>query len=147
MIAFSTTSAFRLVRRLVMGHGTVSMYLLLYEEGTERAIEGDLQAEVEVQTASLLPIGRVSEQLDADDTLGLPGTGPIRALLIDCWSPDLVAMLDTHVIRLEGTGAQFLFITTPALGERLLLEAPNFRNRLTEILRIVPDDLAGGGQH
>lgn len=145
MIDFSTTTAFRLVRRLAMGQGSAAMYLLIYEEGAHSAIEADLQAEVEVQLSSSLPVGRVSELLDVDNALGLPATGPIRALHIDRWSPELVALLDTHVIRLERTGAQFLFLATPALAERLLVEAPNFRNRLTEILRIVPDDLSGGG--
>lgn len=147
MIDFSATTAFRLVRRLVMGQGTASMYLLLYEEGEQSAIEADLRAEVEVQLSSPLPIGRVSELGDTDGALGLPDAGPIRVLGIDRWSPDLVALLDTHVIRLERSGAQFLFLTTPALAERLLVEAPNFRNRLTEILRIVPDDLSGGSPH
>jgi|SRR5450759_832435 len=147
MIDFSATTAFRLVRRLVMGQGTASMYLLIYDDGAQLAIEADLQAEVEVQMAIPLPIGRVSELLDGDDSLGLAGAGPIRVLRIDRWSRDLVALLDTHVIRLERAGAQFLFLTTPALAERLLVEAPNFRNRLTEILRIVPDDLSGGGPH
>lgn len=147
MIAFSTTTAFRLVRRLVMGQGTASMYLLLYEEGEQSAIEADLRAEVEVQLSSPLPIGRVSELADTDDALGLPDAGPIRVLRIDRWSRDLVALLDTHVIRLERAGAQFLFLTTPTLAERLLVDAPNFRNRLTDILRIVPDDLSGGGPH
>src|SRR5437870_14158 len=109
MIDFSTTTAFRLVRRLVMGQGSTAMYLLICEEGTQSAIEADLRAEVEVQTASRLPIGRVSELLEVEDALGLPDAGPMRVLLIDRWSPALVAMLDTHVIRLERTGAQFLF--------------------------------------
>jgi hypothetical protein len=147
MIDFSTTTAFRLVRRLVLSQGTVGMYLLIYDDGAQFAIEADLRAEVEVQMAIRLPIGRVSEMLDVDDALGLADSGPIRVLRIDQWSPDLVALLDTHVIRLERTGAQFLFLTTWALAERLLVEAPNFRNRLTEILRIVPDDLSGGGPH
>ena len=147
MIDFSTTTAFRLVRRLVLSQGTVGMYLLIYDDGAQFAIEADLRAEVEVQMAIRLPIGRVSEMLDVDDALGLADAGPIRVLRIDQWSPDLVALLDTHVIRLERTGAQFLFLTTSALAERLLVEAPNFRNRLTEILRIVPDDLSGGGPH
>jgi len=128
-----------------MGQGSTAMYLLIYEEGAQFAIEADLRAEVEVQLATPLPIGRVSELLDVDEVLGLPDSGPIRALQIDRWSPELVAMLDTHVIRLERTGAQFLFLTTPALAEQLLVEAPNFRNRLTEVLRIIPDDPSGGG--
>jgi hypothetical protein len=145
MIAFSSTTAFRLVRRLAMGQGRTGLYLVIYEEGAQLAIQTDLQAEVEVQIAGSLPIGRVSELFEVDDVLGSPDAGPIRALQIDRWSPDLVALLDTHVIRLERTGAQFLFLTTPALAEQLLMEAPNFRNRLTDVLRIVPDDPSGGG--
>jgi hypothetical protein len=144
MIDFSTTTAFRLVRRLAMGQGSTAMYLLIYEEGAQSAIEADLQAEVEVQLSSPLAIGRVSEMLDVDNTLGLSDAGEIRVLRIDRWSPGLVALLDTHVIRLEQSGAQFVFLTTLALTEKLLGEAPNFRNRLTEILRIVPDHSSGG---
>lgn len=147
MIAFSTTTAFWLVGRLVMGKGSAGIYLLIYEEGTQFAIEADLQAEVEVQMGRPLPIGRVSELLDVEDGLGVANAGLIRVLRIDRWSPDLVALLDTHVIRLERSGAQFLFLTTLALAEQLLKDAPNFRNRLTEILQIVPDDLSGGGPH
>jgi hypothetical protein len=147
MIDFSTTTAFRLVRRLAMGQGSTAMCLLIYEEGAQSAIEADLKAEVEVQLSSSLTIGRVSEMLDVDNTLGLPDAGEIRVLRIDRWSPELVALLDTHVICLEQTGAQFLFLTTLALTEKLLVAAPNFRNRVTEILRIVPDDPSGGGSH
>ena len=113
--------------------------------GRSFLIETDLRAEVDVQLSSPLPIGRVSELLDVNALLGLPDSGPIRVLRIDRWSPELVTLLDTHVIRLEQTGAQFLFLTTPALAEQLLVEAPNFRNRLTDILRVVPDDPSGGG--
>ena len=145
MIAFSTITAFRLVRRLAMGQGSTGTYLLIYEEGSQVAIETDLQAEVEVQMGSPLAIGRVSELSGGNETLGLPDAGPIRVLRIDRWMPELVAMLDTHVIRLERTGAQFLFLTTASLAEQLLVESPNFRNRLTEVLQIVPDDASGGG--
>ena len=123
------------------------MYLLVYEEGAQSSIEADLSAEVEVQLSSSLPMGRVSEMLDHGEALGLADAGSIRVLRIDRWSPELVVLLDTHVIRLEQTGAQFLFLATPALAEQLLVEAPNFRNRLTEVLRIVPDDPSAGGPH
>jgi hypothetical protein len=145
VIDFSTTTAFRLVRRLAMGQGISAMYLLIYEEGTELLIETDLCAEVDVQLSIPLPIGRVSELIEVDALLGLPDSGPIRVLRIDRWSPELVTLLDTHVIRLEQTGAQFLFLTTPALAEQLLIQAPNFRNRLTDVLRVIPDDPSGGG--
>jgi hypothetical protein len=146
MIDFAPTTAFRLVRRLAMGQGTTAMYLLVYEEGLELAIEADLKAEVEVQMADSLAIGRVSDSLDLDEVLGSRDTRPIRVLRIDRWAPRLIDALDTHVIRLEQTGSQFLFLTTPALAEQLLVEAPNFRNRLTEVLRIVPDVLLGADQ-
>jgi hypothetical protein len=115
------------------------MYLLICEEAAQPGIEADLKAEVEVQMGSELAVGRASEHLDVDDSLGLPDSGPMRALRIDRWSAKIVAALDTHVVRLERTGVQFLFITTPVLAEQLLTEAPNFRNRLTEVLHIVPD--------
>jgi len=145
MIDFSTITAFRLVRRLAMGQGATAMYLLIHEEDVQFDIEADLKAEVEVQRGSPLPIRRVSELFDKDDGLGLYDANPIRVLRIDCWLPELIGLLDTHVIRMERTGAQFLFLTTPALAERLLVQAPNFRNRLTEILQIVPDDSSRGG--
>jgi hypothetical protein len=144
MMDFSTTTAFRLVSRLAMGQDSTAMYLLIYEEGAQTVIEADLQAEVEVQLSSPLSIGRVSELADLDGALGASGAGPIRILHIDRWSPGLVALLDTHVIRLEQSGAQFLFLTTLAVAGQLLVAAPNFRNRLTEILQIVPDDPSGG---
>jgi hypothetical protein len=146
MIAFAPATAFRLVRRLAMGQGATSMYLLICDEGAELAIEADLLAEVEVQMAGSLRIGRVSEPFDLDDALESPDAGPVRALRIDRWSPGLVALLDTHVIRLERTGAQFLFLTTPPLAGKLLVEAPNFRNRLTDVLQMVSDDPSIGGQ-
>ncbi len=144
MIDFTATTAFRLVRRLVMGQGSTAMYLLIYEEGAELAIEADLRAEVEVQLATPLPIRKVSEMLDGDDSLGLANAGALRVLRIDRWSPAVVALLDTHVVRLERTGAQFLFLVPSALIEQVLEKAPNFRSRLTDVLRIIPDDLSGG---
>jgi len=144
---FSTITAFRLVRRLAIGQNSTSMYLLLCEEAGEPVIEADLRAEVEVQMAIALPVGRVSEHLESNDNLGLPDSGPIRALWIDKWSPDLIAALDTHVVRLERTGAQFLFIASPILGEQLVIDAPNFRSRLTEVLTIIPDAAVEGASH
>lgn len=120
------------------------MYLLVCDNREQDTIEADLRAEVEVQLDELLPIGRVSGMAGSDRDCGLPDTGPIRVLRIDRWLPELVGLLDTHAVRLEQTGAQFLFLTTAVLAEQLLMTAPNFRNRLTEVLRIVPDDPSGG---
>jgi hypothetical protein len=128
-----------------MRQESTAMYLLVCEEGAEVAIDADLGTEFELQLGSPLAIERVSERAESSGDLGLLGDGPIRALRIDRWSSGLVTLLDTHVIRLERTGAQFLFLTTRALAERLLVEAPNFRNRLAEVLQIVPEDVSGGG--
>lgn len=141
---FATTTAFRLVRRLAMGEGSTAMYLLIYEHGQRPVIEADLGAEAEVQLGIQPPIGEVSDLLREPGGLKLDDTNPIRILRIDHWSQELVGLLDTHVIRLERSGAQFLFLTTDKLSEKLLESAPNFRNRLTEVLRILPDDPSGG---
>jgi hypothetical protein len=145
MIAFSTTTAFRLIRRLAIGQESTALYLLICEQGTQSAIESDLQAEVEVQMSIRLTIGPVLELFDENDGSGPFGVCPIRALRVEHWSQELVALLDTHVIRLERAGAQFLFLTTSAVAEQLLVEAPNFRSRLTDVLNIVPDDPSKGG--
>jgi hypothetical protein len=127
-----------------MAQGSTAIYLLIYEDDAQPDIEADLKAEVEVQLGSRLTIGPVSELLREDDGVRLADVDPIRVLRIDRWSSELIGLLDTHVIRLERTGAQFLFLTTDKLSEQLLVAAPNFRNRLTEVLRIVPDDPSGG---
>lgn len=143
MIDFSTTTAFRLVRRLALGQGSTALYLLIHEDGKQLAIEGDLQAEAEVQLGSGLPIGSVSDLLNEPKGLKLDDVNPIRVLRVEAWSPELVGLLDTHVIRLERSGAQLLFLTNERLSEQLLMAAPNFRSRLTEVLRILPDNPSG----
>ena len=94
---------------------------------------------------SRIRIGLVSRLRDVQDAIESSPPDLVRVLKIDRLSPRVVAILDTHVIRLERAGAQFLFLATQDLAERLLISAPNFRNRLTEILRIVPDDPSAGG--
>jgi hypothetical protein len=51
--------------------------------------------------------------------------------------------LDTHVVRLERSGGQLLFLSTQNTAEQLLVQTPNFRSRLTEVLRITPDPSIG----
>ena len=144
MSDFSTTTAFRLIRRLALGEKSTAMYLLIHEDGEQPIVEADLQAEAEVQLGSRLPIGSVSDLSSEPGGLRLNDKNPIRVLRIDHWSPELVGLLDTHVIRLERSQAQLLFLTTDVLSEQLLIAAPNFRSRLTEVLRILPDSPAGG---
>jgi hypothetical protein len=123
------------------------MYLLIHEEATRSAVEADLQAELEVEMANPRPIEPISELLDVSDISELASESPIRVFRISRWSPKLVPLLDTHVTRLERTGAQFLFLTTSAIAEQLLVESPNFRNRLTDVLRVIPEDLTGGASY
>jgi hypothetical protein len=143
-VEFIQITAFRLVLRLTMGRGATAMYLLVHTEENRAAIEEDLNAELEVQLGAAPSIKRTSPMPDRNGDFGLYDGGSIRILQIDRWIPELLTLLDTHVVRLERSGAQFLFLATPAMAEKLLVEAPNFRNRITEVLRIVPDDFSGG---
>ena len=68
----------------------------------------------------------------------------LRILRIDQWFPALIALLDTHVVRIEKMNIQFLFLVSEDVYEQLLASAPNFRSRLTEIMQIVPEDASGG---
>lgn len=119
------------------------MYLLIQEDGEQPFVEADLQAEAEVQLGSRLLIGSVSDLLSDPGSLTLNDKNSIRVLRIDHWSQELIGLLDTHVIRLERSQAQLLFLTTDVLSEQLLAAAPNFRSRLTEVLRILPDSPVG----
>ena len=126
-----------------MGQASTAMYLLICDEHAQDDVETDLRAEVEAQLGVRLPVGLIEEMFLEDVGFGPDDTNPIRLLRIDRWSPELIGLLDTHVVRLERTGAQFLFLTTDKLSEQLLKAAPNFRNRLTEIMRILPDGTLG----
>ncbi|HYW44440.1 MAG TPA: hypothetical protein VE959_16375 [Bryobacteraceae bacterium] len=119
------------------------MCLLICDEAEQPAVEADLLAELDVQLGIELRVVKASRLHDADQALGLDTPGPVHVLHIDRWSPRLVNALDLHIVRLERTGAQFLFLASPELAERLLKHAPNFRNRLTDIARIVPDNPYG----
>jgi hypothetical protein len=143
LIDFVSTTAFRLVRRLVMGQRTASMYLLVHEQEAQSAIEADLQAELEVQIGAKLRIADLSELVDKELLITSYQSGAMAAIRIDSTAHEIIGLLDTHVIRLERSGAQLLFLATPALAEPLLVQAPNFRNRITEIMRIVPDEGSG----
>src|ERR1700689_1771231 len=143
MIDFATTTAFRLVRQLATGLRGTAMYLLIWERPMQADVVADLQAEIEGQMGNRPGIGLVSDLLGEGDLVRREDMVPIQVLRIDPWSPELVGLLDTNVVRLERTGVQFLFLTTDKLSEQLLEKAPNFRNRLTEVLRILPDDPSG----
>ncbi len=140
MIGFSSITAFWLVRRLVLAEETSVMYLLLHEKEIGFAVEADLQAEVEVQVGIRLQIAPLSAMFENDDLSRPYDWEPIRAFRIGDSEDELTNRLDTHVILQERSGSQLLFLTTPALAKHILSKAPNFRNRITEVLQIVEDD-------
>jgi hypothetical protein len=117
------------------------MYLLVYASEMGSAVEEDLRAEVQVQLGAEVEIEPVSvERIAISNT----PTRHLRILRIDQWSPALIPLLDTHVVRLEKMNIQFLFLVSEGVYEQLLVSAPNFRSRLTEILQIVPEHASGG---
>jgi hypothetical protein len=140
VIDFGTTTAFRLVRRLATGEGSTAMYLLVHQEGERIAIESDLQAEAEVQLGVRSPIGLASDLIHDPGSLKSDNINPIHLVRIDRPSRELIALLDTHVVRLERSAAQFVFLATDRISEKLLASAPNFRSRVTDVLRILPDN-------
>ena len=139
MIASDEITAFRLVRLLAVGQGASAMYLLVCSKEVQSAVEDDLKAETEVQLGSQLPLA------DIEVLLGDPASGapffrqPICGFRISELTPDIVGLLDTHVVRLERSGSQLLFLATDGSAEQLLVQTPNFRSRLAEVLRIIPD--------
>jgi len=141
MTDFETVTAFRLLRRLTLGRGGSALYLLTYDEDAWPEIQHDLAEEAEVQLGQHLSLLRASDVLDSNRSFAHAGS--IAAVWIDRWQPKLVALLDTHVVRLERAGAPLLFFATRALSEKLLVETPNFRSRLTEMLHIVQEDPSG----
>ena len=145
MIAFDEITAFRLVRRLAVGEGTFAMYLLVCPDEVRALIEDDLKAEAEVQLGSPIQITDIAELL-----LDPEPNFPFSERAVCCFhirhlSAGVISLLDTHVVRLERRGNQLLFLATPETTNQLLIEAPNFRNRLTEVMRIVPDPSIGSG--
>lgn len=143
MIESDGISAFRLVRRLALGQGTSAMYLLVCSEDVKSAVEDDLKAETEIQFGSPLPFADI-EVLLGDPVLGIPWFGqPIFGFRFNELAVDIVGLVDAHVVRLERSGSQLLFLATDGTAEQLLVRAPNFRSRLTEVLRIIPDPSIG----
>jgi hypothetical protein len=145
MIAFDEITAFRLVRRLAVGEGTFTMYLLVCPDEVWPSIEDDLKAEAEVQLGSPIQVIDIAELLLDPERNFACSERAVCCFYIGHPSADVISLLDTHVVRLERRGSQLLFLATPETTDQLLVEAPNFRNRLTEVMRIVPDPSIGRG--
>jgi hypothetical protein len=143
MTPFTTTTPFRLVRALAAaGTNNPSMYLLLCEAGDLSAVAADLAAEIEVQLGISVRTAKASDVVErgVDDTLGWQSAYPALRLTLDAWTPDLVGALDHNITLLENAVNVFILLTTHGLCERTLAAAPNYRNRLTDIFQIAPDE-------
>jgi hypothetical protein len=143
MTPFTTTTPFRLVRALATaGTNNPSMYLLLCEAGVLSTVAADLAAEIEVQLGISVRRATASEvgERGVDETLGWQSAYPALLLTLDAWTPELVGALDHNITLLENAVNVFILLTTPGLCERILAAAPNYRNRLTDIFQIAPDE-------
>lgn len=145
MIDFSSTTAFRLVRRLAAaGQNTPSVYLLVCETAAMDAILADIMAEVQVQfgfnprllSASRVPPERLEDAFTSDST------SPLVLVTLDRWLPQLVDSFDRNVVLLTRDGI-VLLVASRKIAERVLATAPNLRNRLTDILSMRTDEAFG----
>ncbi|MGA2579547.1 MAG: hypothetical protein ABSH24_26360 [Bryobacteraceae bacterium] len=146
MIAFSDTTAFRLVRRLAtVGLDTPSLYLLISDAAEMHVIQADITAEVQVQlgvgfralAAADVRVDRLEEVFTQD-----PVT-PVTLITVDRWLPKLVAALDRNIVLLTTAGA-VLLLANREVAERMLAKAPNLRNRVSDIVAIRPMRLLWG---
>lgn len=143
MIQFDEITAFRLVRRLALGQDTFAMYLLVCSDDIRRTIEEDLKAESDVQLGLKLPFEDIETLIRGQAPEIANFERPVSGFHITNLNSDIISVLDTHVVRLARAGHQLLFLVTDSTAEQLIIQAPNFRNRITEVLRIIPDQSIG----
>lgn len=144
MTGFSATTAFGLVRRLAAaGLDTPSMYLLISEAPAMPAIEADIIAEIQVQLGvgvrAWAPAG---VRFDRSEDVAQDPDRPVTLITLDHWLPSLVTALDRNVVLLTRSGA-VLLLANRKIAERMLAEAPNLRNRLTDVVAMLPDEAFG----
>jgi hypothetical protein len=146
MNGFSPTNAFRLVRRLAtIGPDNPSLYLLISEAHTMQPIQADIAAEVQVQLGvGLRALAAADARFDgSEDAFARDPDRPVTLITLDHWLPKLVTALDRNVVLLTRSGA-VLLLANRKIAERILAEAPNLRNRLTDVFAIVLDELLEG---
>ncbi len=143
----STTTAFRLVRRLsAIGNESPSLYLLTCDMATMGALQDDLAAEAEVQLGVTLRVLAAAEI--RPERLAYAFTGAderVTLVRFHHWLPKLASALDRNIVLLTTAGAVLLLMSRE-VAERTLVAAPNLRSRLTDLLAIEPD-LAFGRDH
>ena len=146
MIDFSATIAFGLIRRLATaGTDTGSLYLLISDAGAIPAIQADIAAEVQVQIGvGVRALAPADVRFDDSQGAFAPGHDkPVTLITLDQWLPKLVTALDRNIVLLTRSGA-VLLLASRKVAERILAEAPNLRNRLTDVVEILPDEAFGG---
>src|SRR5690349_22632819 len=108
MIPFDEITAFRLVRRLVVGQDTFAMYLLVCVDEMRSVIEDDLKAETKVQLGSPLHLVEISELLLNAKIGNVSLVQSLLGINVNELNEEVLSLLDTHVVRFERTGAQLL---------------------------------------
>jgi len=146
MTTFVATTGFRLVRRIAAaGPENPAMYLLIAKPAEMGSVKLDLAEEVDVQlglklrsfAAGNLPPERLEDVFKPDPV------SPVVLITLDNWMPKLVKNIDRNIVLLTRAGP-VLLLANPEVAERVLVAAPNLRNRLTDILAIYPDEAFGG---
>lgn len=147
MIDFSSTTPFRLARELaVAGQSAPSLYLLVCDDRSTGAVQADLVAEIEIQLGFKAQSVRASDVRPEklEDTFKQSAADwSIVLLIFDRWLPKLVDSIDRNVVLLTQAGT-VLLIANRQIAERVLVGAPNLRNRITDVLCIEPDEALRG---
>jgi hypothetical protein len=142
MIDFSSTTAFDLVRRMmVLGETSPSVYFLVCEFSDIDAVQTDIAAEVAVQFGSKIQILESSEFSIDGIVKATERRDPPRLILLILrrWEHRLIDSLDRNVILLTA-GCQVVILADSAIANRTLAAAPNLRNRIADVLTIKPDE-------
>ena len=108
-------------------------------------IQADIAAEVQVQLGvGLRTLAAADARFDgSEDAFARDPDRPVTLITLDHWLPKLVTALDRNVVLLTRSGA-VLLLANRKIAERILAEAPNLRNRLTDVFAIVLDELLEG---
>jgi hypothetical protein len=144
MTEFSATTPFRLVRRLAaVGQDTPSVYLLICNAGEMDTVLADMTAEVQAQLGlNLRPFAASELRPESLQALAKHYPGDLVVITLDHWLPMLVSSFDRNIVLLTAGGTVVL-LAVRDIAERMLRVAPNLRNRLTDVLVLIPDEVFG----
>jgi hypothetical protein len=144
MTEFSATTPFRLVRRLAaVGQDTPSVYLLICDAGEMDMVLADMAAEVQTQLGlNLRPLSASELRPESLEALAKHHAGDLVVVTLDHWLPTLVSSFDRNIV-LFTAGGTVVLLAIRDIAERMLRGAPNLRNRLTDVLVLIPDGVLG----